>query len=89
MKRTLDILIVLIVVVGIAVIIELAANRPIYEQIPLAASWLVLIAVGAVCEIIDVIIDRNAERKRSRVSQTQLNGYVGVNPETSAPDVAA
>jgi uncharacterized protein (DUF983 family) len=89
MKRTLDILIVLIVVVGIAVIIGLAANRPIYEQIPLAASWLVMIAVGAVCEIVDVIIDRNAERKGSRASQIHPLGYAGVNAEGSSPGVAA
>jgi uncharacterized protein (DUF983 family) len=89
MKRTLDILVVLIVIVGVAVIVELAANRPIYEQIPLIASWLVLIAVGAVCEIIDIIMDRNAERKASRASQTQPIGSYGVNPDQSSPDIAA
>ncbi len=35
MKRTLDILIALIIMVGIVVIIDIVASRPIFEQIGL------------------------------------------------------
>jgi hypothetical protein len=89
MKRTLDILIALIVMVGIAVIIELAANRPIYEQIPLIAFWLLMIAVGAVCEIAEAIAGRIAERKGSQPSQIQPIPSDSVNPEQSSRNEAA
>ena len=89
MKRTLDILIALIVMVGIAVIIDFATNRPGYEQMQLLALWLLMIAVGAVCEIFEAIAGRIAERKGSRPSQIQPIRSDWVNPEQSSPDVAA
>ena len=89
MKRTLDILIALIVIVGIAAIIDFAANRPSYEQMLLLALWLLMIAVGAVCEISELIAGRIAERTGSRPSQTQPIRSDWVNPEHSSPDVAA
>jgi hypothetical protein len=88
-KRTLDILIALIVMVGIAVIIDFAANRPGYEQIQLLALWLLMIAVGAVCEILEAIAGRIAERNGSRPSQIQPIQSDWVNPEQSSPNVAA
>jgi hypothetical protein len=89
MKRILDILIWLVIVVGIAVIIDLAANRPIYEQIPLVALWLLMIAVGAVCEIFEAIAGVIAERKGSQPSQIQPIRSDWANPEQSSPNVAA
>jgi hypothetical protein len=89
MKRTLDILIALIVMVGIAVIIDFAAHRPSYEQMQLVALWLLMIAVGGICEISELVAGRAAERKASRSSQIQPIRSDGVNPEQSSPGVAA
>jgi hypothetical protein len=89
MKRTLDILIALIIMVGIVVIIDLAANRPIFEQIELVALWLLMIAVGAVCEIFEIIAGRTAERKGSPPSQIQPIRSYGVSPEQYSPNIAA
>jgi hypothetical protein len=89
MKRTVDIFIVLIVMVGIAVIIDFAAHRPIYEQVQLLALWLLMIAVGAVCEIFEIVALRAAERNGSRPSQIQPIRSDGVNPEQSSLGVAA
>ena len=72
----------------IAVIIDVAANRPSYEQIQLLALWLLMIAVGAVCEIFEAIAGRIAERKESRRSQIQPIRSDWVNPERSSPNVA-
>jgi hypothetical protein len=89
MKRTLDILIALIIMVGIAVIIDIAAHRPIYEQMQVVALWLLMIAVGAVCEIFELVAGRTAEREASRPSQIQPIRSDWANPEQSSPSIAA
>lgn len=89
MKRTLDILIALIAMVGIAVIVDFAAHRPIYEELLLLAVWLVMIAAGAIFEIVEIVAGRTAERKASRLAQVQPMWSDAFNPEQSSPRLAA
>ncbi len=89
MKRAVDTLIALIILVGIAAIVDFAAHRPIFEQVQLIALWLLMIAVGAVVEIVDIVVGRNAERNGPRPAQLQPMRSDAVNPEQSAPRLAA